>query len=281
VERHEATHVVYVFAERGRWVQASSLVGHLAAILLVLAVAARPALSWQSIGVTLLPGQEYTLELFTPVTLRAGELQVDFYPDGQPSDYRVPLAVVEGSSIVTETVGLNQPLTHRGLAIHLVGYGLGGRVSTPEGFFDLTFQGGQAEEVVLAEAGLSMRVAPQPGGDALFVEVWDTDGLPLGSGIVASGQQVRAGAATLTFEPGRFTVWQLNRDPTFEPAVGAACLMLLAMLASLWVPQRRIWLRLGKGSVQMVGSGDMDWEFEALASAMAAMLQSGRGASHG
>jgi cytochrome c biogenesis protein len=269
MEQDEGATCAHVYAERGRWAEAGTLLTHLSALALVLAVIARPALGWQVSSVTLLPGQTHTVDVSPPLDVRAGTLQIDHHPDGQPRDYRVPLAVVDSVPAITRTVRINHPLNHRGLAFHLQGYGPAARVMTPGEVFDLALSGGKAQEVELREAGLVLRVAPQQEKGAIFVEALSAEGTPLGSGIVADGQQVSAGTLPITFELGRYTVWQVSRDPTFALAVAAASLMLAGTVVSLWVPQRRLWLRVDEGTVQMVGAGDLDGEFEALIHEMA------------
>jgi cytochrome c biogenesis protein len=246
----------HIYAERGRWAQAGTLLTHLSAIILVFAVTARPALGWQSTGVTLLPGEAHTVDLSPPLTVRAGDLQIKRHPGGQPSDYQVPLAVLEGSSAITETVRINHPLTHRGVAFHLQGYGPAVRVRAPEGSFDLAISGGQAAEVVLPQAGLTLRLAPQTERGTIFIETLDAQGAVLASGTVVAGQPVLVGMTPVRFDLGRFTVWQVSHDPTFGLALAAACLMLAGTVISLWVPWRRLWLRLDAQAARMVGSGD-------------------------
>jgi cytochrome c biogenesis protein ResB len=170
---------------------------------------------------------------------------------------------------MTRTVRINHPLTFRGVAFHLQGYGPAARLTTPEGTFDLPFTAGQVQEVALPDSDLTLRVAYQPEGTALFVEALDADGALLGSGAVADGQQVEIRGRTITFTLSRYTVWQVSHDPTFGPAVGAAALLLATGLVSLWVPYRQMWLRVDAGQAHMVGTGDWGDAFDALADELA------------
>jgi len=267
-ERQEG--VAYLHAEQGRWGQAGTLTSHVAAVLLVLAVVARPALSWQESGVTLLPGQAHAVGHGRDLAAQAGSLAVDRHPDDQPRDYRVPLTVQVGASpVATRTVQINRPLAYRGLAFHLQGYGPAARVTTPAGSFDLAFTSSQAQEVALPEAGLTLRLAYQPQESALFVEALDDEGLLLGSGGVTDGQGIEVQGTPIAFTLSHYTVWQVSHDPTFGPAVGAAILLLAGALVSLWVPHRRLWLRLDAQGAQMVGAGDFGRTFDALGEALA------------
>jgi cytochrome c biogenesis protein len=264
VEHKEGS--AYLYAERGRWGQASTAVSHVAAILLVLAVIARPALAWQDADVTLLPGQVHQVGHGHDLAIRAGSLTIDRHPGDEPRDYRVPLTVlIHDSPRMTRTVRINHPFTFQGVAFHLQGYGPAAQVTTPERTLDLAFVGGQTQEVALPEAGLTLRAAHQPIEGALFVEVLDADGVLLGSGIVAHGQEIEVQGTSITFSLGLYTVWQVSRDPTFGLAVGAAALLLAAAVVSFCVPHRRLWLRMDPQQARMVGVGDFDGAFNALA----------------
>jgi ABC-type transport system involved in cytochrome c biogenesis permease subunit len=221
--------------------QATSLVSHLAAVALVVAIAARPVLVTEETGVKLLPGQAHSFDQDRNLTVKTGSLAVDLYPGGQPRDYRVPLALVsEGSPVVTETVHLNQPATFHGVAFYLQGYGPAAEVIAPEGTFRVALAGDQSREVALAAAGVALRLAYQPDGSGLFVEALDTSSAnptAIGSGLVGDGEQIQVRGVPIVLRLTHYTIWQVGRDPTFGVAVGAAGLLLAAVLASLWLPQ--------------------------------------------
>jgi len=270
VHTEHGKEIAYLYADRGRWGQIGTLVSHVAALLLALAVVAHPALGWKESGVTLLPGQVRAIGHGRDFAVRAGRLTVERYPDGQPRDYRVPLAVLaDASPTMTRTVRINHPLAFRGAAFHLQGYGPAARLTTPERTFDLAFTGGQAHEVTLPNSGLTLRVTYQPEGASLFVEALDANGLLLGSGTVADGQRIEVRETPITFALSRYTVWQVSHDPTFGLAVGAAALLLAAAVVSLWVHHRRLWLRVDGQKAQMVGAGDFGDAFEPLADELA------------
>ena len=260
---------IYLYAERGRWGRIGTLVSHIAALWLAVAVAARPVLGWQETGVTLLPGQVHAVGHGRDFAVQAGSLTVDRYPGGQPRGYGVPLTVLVGaSSAMSRTVRINHPLTFRGVAFHLQGYGPAAQVTAAERTFDLAFTGGQVREVTLPDAGLTLQVAYQPEGAFLFVEVRGSDGTLLGAGTVADGERIDVRGTPISFALRRYTLWQVSYDPTFGPAVGAAGLFLLAAAVSLWSPHRRLWLRVGDQKTQMVGAGDFGGAFGALARAL-------------
>jgi cytochrome c biogenesis protein len=270
IEQDQSSQRTYVYAEKGRWAQAGTLVSHVAALCLVLAVTARPALAWQESGLVLLPGQTHTLDEERPFEVQAGPLQVAFYADGQPSDYQVPLAVVvHGSAVTTQTVRINHPLTYRGISFHLQSYGPGAKVITPEGTFQVAFAKSQIREVALPGIGPRLRLAYQPEGETLFVEAITADGSVLASGAVSDGQQIEVEGMPIHLVLSQYTVWQVSRDPTFIPAVIAAGSLLLGIVVSLWVPHRRLWLYVDDRWAKMVGLGDFNSDFEVLAGEIA------------
>jgi cytochrome c biogenesis protein len=269
LERNQATGRTYVYAERCRWAGTGTLLSHLALLLLFTALLARPALAWQQSGSLLFPGRTQPLDQVPDLAVQAGRLIIDRHPDGPPRQYRVPLTVlVDGEPAISQTVGINHPLTVQGIAFHLQSYGPAVQVATPEGAFDLAFTSSQAQEINLIQAGITLRVSYQPAGDlpddargsadgvergSIFVEAMAPGGELLGSGVVPAGQQVVVQGTPLTFTLANYTAWQISHDPTFGLVIAAAALLLAGMLVSLWLPRRRLWLRVNGGAMVLVG----------------------------
>ena len=259
IEHDTRTGARSLYAERGRWSQAGTIVGHFAAVLLAIAVACRPALGWHEGNLTLLPGEVYRIGHGYDLEVRAGKL-------GTGDQFGVPLAVLTGTSPVTETVRINQPLTFGGIAFHLQGYGPAVRIAAPEGTFAAAFTGSQSQQVTLPEAALTLRVAHRPEDSTLFVEALTAGGALVGSGSVAHSQEIEIEGIPIAFSPTEFTVWQVSRDPTFAVAVASAALLLAAIVISLWVPYRRLWFRVDDtGQASLAGAGHRAGEFDAMA----------------
>jgi cytochrome c biogenesis protein ResB len=176
------------------------------------------------------------------------------------------LAVSSRTSTITRTVRINQPLSVRGTTFHLQGYGPAVQITAPEGTFGAALGGSRAQEVHLPEVGLTLRVAHRPKDDALFVEALAASGTLLGSGSVPYGQEIEIQGTPVTFGLAQYSLWQASRDPTFAVAVASAVLLLAAIVISLWVPHRRLWIRVNdEGDARMVGAGDWAGTFDALA----------------
>ena len=263
-----------LYAERGRWARAGTVLSHLAMLLLLVALLARPALGWQQTGVTLLPGQDHPIEREATLDMRTGPLVIDHYPDGEPRRYQVPLTIlVAGSPVMTQTVAINRPLMYHGIAFHLAGYGPAIQLTTPSGRIDLAFSGSQSGELHLPGTGTTLRVAYQPETGSLFAEAIAADGTLLGSGTVADGEELVVEGIPITFALGHYTTWQISHDPTFGLAIAAAGLLLAGMVVSLWVPHRRLWLQIDGQRMRLVGVGQLCGEFEALAETVARHCQ--------
>jgi cytochrome c biogenesis protein len=270
VETDQAAGRANLHAERCRWARAGTALSHLAVLLLLAAILARPALGWQQTGVTLLPGQVHSIEREPALAVRTGPLAIDRHSDGQPRRYQVPLAILaDGSPVMTQTVGINHPLSYGGIVFHLTGYGPAAQITTPAGRIDLPFNGGQSGDVRLPGTGTTLRLAHQSETGALFVEARAADGTLLGSGTVADGEELVVEGMPITFALGHYTTWQVSHDPTFGLAIAAAGLFLVGMVVTLAVPHRRLWLRVDGQHMQMVGAGRFDGEFEAITATVA------------
>src|SRR5690606_7139337 len=167
-----------------------SLAGHLAAALLLAAVALRPAVARQGPIFTLLPGVPFT-DTETGLLLKAGEPTVDLDAAGRLRDVRVPImAMSDGSTVISATAGLAQPLALAGYRLSLKGYGPAAAVVSPDGTAFALLDGDQPAEVALPTAGVSLRLALQTR-DHVLIEAWDPAGLrqldSSGLGSVASG----------------------------------------------------------------------------------------------
>jgi cytochrome c biogenesis protein len=263
IERDERAACASLYAEQGRWSQAATVVSHIAAVSLTLAIACRPALVWQESDVDLLPGEVHRIGHGSGLEVRAGQLALE-------PKLTVPLGILMGGPVFTETVGINRPLTFRGVRFHLQAYGPALQVTAPEGSFGAAFSDSQAQQLTLPDAGLTLRVAHRPEEGVLFVEVLSAGGALLGSGSVTPGQEIEIGGIPITFSLGTYTVWQVGRDPTFGLAVVSAGVLLAATVISLWIPHRRLWIRLdAEGKAWMAGVGDWAGEFDTLASELA------------
>ncbi len=281
-ERSAPSPAAYVAAERGRWGMTGTALSHVAALALTGVVVAGPALRWQETGIALVPEQTYTTRHGQSLTMQTGTLVEARDATGQATVEHVMLTVAEADSdqgngqLATRAVRIGQPLKYRGVSFHLQGSGPAMQVISPEGSAVLPTIEGQSQQINLPEAGLVLDIAYQPARELLrgedpaplFVQVRTMEGETLGSGYVADGQEIVVEGIPLLFSLSRYTIWQVSHDPTFGFAIGAAGLLLVGIAVSLWVPHRRLWLRIDGRKALMVGAGDIG-TFDVLAGAVA------------
>jgi cytochrome c biogenesis protein ResB len=116
--------VEYLYGERYRWARWPTLVTHGAVVLLVVALLLRGSLAWRELRVQLVPGQVYTVGHNTPWEVRLDRLSDQAPEDGQTVEYRAHLTLLaEGQPVVRHQVGINYPLSYRGLRVYLFSYG--------------------------------------------------------------------------------------------------------------------------------------------------------------
>jgi cytochrome c biogenesis protein ResB len=267
IEGGEDDQPVGIYAERGRWAQVGTLLSHAAALLLLLTILARPALSWREAGIELFPGQAHTVGHGRALTVTTGPLTLLHHSDGQLRHLEVPLVVsLPHQPAVSQTVSINHPLSVQRLSFHLQGFGSAAELTTTEGVFRVALDQGQAEEISLPAAGIILRLGHLPSHGApsepeearrLYVEALNNDGSLIGSGAVADGQEIEIQGETITLHRTHYTLWQISQDHTTAPAVILTILLAAGSMASLWVPHSRLWLRLEEQTGQMVGTGDV------------------------
>ena len=293
-EQSAPSPAAYVTAERGRWGIAGTALSHVAVLALTGVLVAGPALRWQETGIVLVPGQSYTTRHGHSLTIQAGAVGQVRAATGQTAEDQVLLTVseagpdAEGGPLVSRVVRVGQPLTYRGVSFHLEGSGPAVRVVSPQDSAVLPTADGQSQQITLPDIGLVLDIAYQSerempqGRDSapLYVQVRATEGNTLGSGYVADGQEIVVEGIPLAFSLSHYTVWQVGHDPTFGFAMGAGGLLLVGIVVSLWVPHRRLWLRIDGRKATMVGAGDLG-SFDVLAAAVALDCRSEKGRSAG
>lgn len=243
---------VDLYAEQGRWGQAGTVLSHVAATLLVIALVLRPFLAWQDQDVILVPEQIHPVGHGHDWAVQTGALTVDRHPGGEPRQYQVPLTLlIEGLPTRTYLVRINHPLTFHRVSFHLQGYGPAVEVAAPDRTSYLAFVGDQSQEMTVPGSNVRLRVALMPNDQALYIEAVAAGGAVIGSGPIADGEQITVQGIPLTFHIDQYTLWQVSHDPTFGWAVASGALFLTCVIMSLWVPHRRLWLRIEAGQVRL------------------------------
>jgi cytochrome c biogenesis protein len=271
--------VTYLFAERNRLARLATLVTHASLVLLVLGILWSGWGGWRERAVALGPGQIYDVGHGQNFAVRSDGLEIERYPNGQPSDYRAHLAVLEkGAEVMRKTVRVNDPLTYRGVAFYLYSYGPAGRVRATDakgrpvplqaelgqegssGEVTLNFSGeGDGQEIVVPSLDLVMRLVFYYQGPSLFVQATRSgETRPFGAGSIRGGDSLKIEDVTFEFALDRYIVLQVVHDPGFKWVILAGFLTMGGLIFSFYFPHKRLWARVTAGELWLAGRTERD-----------------------
>ncbi|MFB0534435.1 MAG: cytochrome c biogenesis protein ResB [Anaerolineae bacterium] len=271
--------VTYLFAERNRLARLATLVTHTSLVLLVLGYLWSGWGAWRERAVALGPGQVYDVGHDQGFAVRSDGLEIERYPNGQPSDYRAHLAVLEkGTEVMRKTVRVNDPLTYHGVSFYLYSYGPAGRVratdaqgqsvplqaeagqEVPSGEVTLNFAGeGDGQEIVVPSLGLIMRLVFYYQGPSLFVQaIRSGEAKPFGAGSIRGGDSLKVGDVTFEFALDRYIVLQVVHDPGFKLVILAGFLAMGGLIFSFYFPHKRLWARVTADELRLAGRTERD-----------------------
>jgi cytochrome c biogenesis protein len=271
--------VTYLFAERNRLARLATLVTHTSLVLLVLGTLWSGWSGWRERAVPLGPGQIYNVGHGQGFAVRSDGLEIERYPNGQPSDYRAHLAVLEkGAEVKRKTVRVNDPLTYRGVSFYLYSYGPAGQVRATDaegqsvplqvesgqggtsGEVTLNFSGeGDGQEIVVPSRDLIMRLVFYYQGPSLFVQATRSgETKPFGAGSIRGGDSLKVGDVTFEFALDRYIVLQVVRDPGFKLVILAGFLTMGGLIFSFYFPHKRLWARVTADELWLGGRTERD-----------------------
>jgi cytochrome c biogenesis protein len=271
--------VTHFFAERNRLARLATLVTHTSLVLLVLGFLWSGWGGWRERAVALGPGQVYDVGHGQSFAVRSEGLEIERYPNGQPSDYRAHLVVLEkGTEVKRKTVRVNDPLTYRGVSFYLYSYGPAGRVRATDaesqpvplqveagqevasGEVTLNFAGeGDGQEIVVPSLDLVMRLVFYYQGPSLFVQATRSgEARPFGAGSIRGGDSLKVGDVTFEFALDRYIVLQVVRDPGFKWVILAGFLAMGGLIFSFYFPHKRLWAKVMAGELRLAGRTERD-----------------------
>jgi len=271
--------VTYLFAERNRLARLATLVTHTSLVLLLFGYLWSGWGGWRELAVALGPGQVYNVGHGQNFAVRSDGLEIERYPNGQPSDYRAHLTVVEkGTEVKRKTVRVNDPLTYRDVSFYLYSYGPAGRVRATDaesqpvplqaesgqedtsGEVTLNFAGeGDGQEIVVPSRDLVMRLVFYYQGPSLFVQATRSgEARPFGAGSIRGGDSLKVGDVTFEFALDRYIVLQVVHDPGFKWVILAGFLVMGGLIFSFYFPHKRLWARVTSSELRLAGRTERD-----------------------
>jgi cytochrome c biogenesis protein ResB len=251
----------------------SRLVGqfsHLALVLMLLGAAGGRAFSSET-TFSLLPGQQALLDAprsgFTDA-VRLDTFDAEFGPDGRPLKLDATVTFLrDGEPVGTQLVQVNRPGEFGGYLLHGWTYGpavrlrvatLGGQplLDAPVPL-DAVINGRPSAFAELPTAGLTLGLT-LVDADANQLTVTASDG----NGVVdrvrlQPGDEQRIGPVIVRLAGfDAYLTFLSRRDPGMGLLFGGAALLVGCLAVALWLPRRRMTLRLADGALRLLVRGE-------------------------
>ncbi|MDE3194581.1 MAG: cytochrome c biogenesis protein ResB [Chloroflexota bacterium] len=263
VERDGVTHV---YADRHRLARFGTLLSHLSLVLLLVAAGIGTQVRWDDDAFVVPEGSTRDVGL-DGLAVRADSFVAEYYPTGEPKDYRSDLVLYRGGAEVgRKTIRVNDPLEYDGVRFYQSFFGPSAQMRVTDASGRRVYDDGvalawrvdgdrPAGSLSLDGTGLTAYVvAPSTGGqgDVLIrpgemrVELYRSgSSAPLASGNVTQGGEIELGGLRFAFVRERqFTGLRVARDPTVPLIWTASVLFVLGLSAVFALPYRRLWARL-------------------------------------
>ncbi len=254
---------VHLFADRHRIPRFGSLLAHLSIVLLLVAVLGSAIFGASDDGFLVPEGTTRDVGFGTGLSVRADSFVDEYYPAGQPKDYRSDLVLFDrGTEVARKTVRVNDPLEYDGVRFYQSFFGPAAYFRVDDRAGRLLFEDGvalawlttgdrSAGSFVLPGQDLTVyAVGPSSNGrDSLVkpgemrLELYRGSGTtPVAMQTVAQGQPAEIAGMQFTFVGERqFTGLRVARDP-MVPLIWVACaLFVVGVAAVFWFPYRRLW----------------------------------------
>lgn len=237
-------------------------------------------------------------------TVKCNAFHVEFYPNGEPKDYRSDLSVIkDGKETVRKTIRVNDPLTFEGVTFYQSSYGalphmarieirnkdgvLKGEVLAPFGKKVDVPWGTDKVELVDYQEHFQLEDGSE-GGSALGVNLYREKEATMGLWLPLNYPEydkMRRGDYYFTVKGvtlKKYTGLQVNKDPG-EWVVWFASLMLIAgIMIALFMSHKKLWIRLikdRKGTVEVTVGGMANKNRTAFAGEVESIIKSLKGIS--
>lgn len=272
----------------------SRLVGqfsHLALVLMLLGAAGGRAFSSET-TFSLLPGEQALLDAPRPGftdAVRLDRFDAEFGADGRPLKLDATVTFLRGGDPAgTQLLQVNRPGEFGGYLVHGWTYGpavrlrvatLGGQplLDAPVPL-DARINGRPSAFVELPTAGLTLGLTlVDAGANQLAVTASD------GNGVVDSirlqpGDERRIGPVTVRLSGfDAYLTFLSRRDPGMGILFGGAALLVGCLAVALWLPRRRMSLRVADGGLRLLVRGERfdrtESELSRLAGSFAGVVQ--------
>ena len=276
---------------RRGWSRLIGQLSHLALVVMLLGAASGSAFSTET-TFSLLPGEQALLDSPRPGftdAVRLDRFDAEFGSDGRPLKLDATVTFLRaGQPAGTQLVQVNRPGEFEGYLLHGWTYGPAARlrVATLGGQplldapvpLDAVIGGRPGAFAELPTAGLTLGLTlVDAQANLLGVTASDGGGV-IDSGRLRPGDELRLGAVTVRLEGfDAYLTFLSRRDPGMGILFGGAALLVASLAVALWLPRRRISVRVADGSLRVLLRGERLDRPEAELAAIAARLASAVG----
>lgn len=268
---------LYLLADRNAWARAGTLASHTALLILILSGAVGTLFGFR-VDLAIANGSSlpvYPVGATSNVTVRNEGFAASFNPDGTPSDFYSDLVLVQnGREVARQRVRVNDPLRYGELSFHQSSFGPAadvevrdaatGRVLLSEvvRFFEAV-EGVPIDRRVIPGRNEELFLALPPRGTPfLAAQVLEGESLK-GVAPVEPGQTQKVGDYLVTFRaPSEYTVIRATRNSGENLLWLASALFIGGVLATFWLPRRRLWIRAGERETILTGTADRTFDLE-------------------
>ncbi len=255
---------------RRGWSRPIGQLSHLALVLMLLGAAVGHAFSSET-TFSLLPGEQALLDAPAPGftdAVRLDRFDAAFGADGRPLKLDATVTFLrDGAATETQLLQVNRPGEFGGYLVHGWTYGpavrlqvttLGGQplLDAPVPL-DATINGRPSAFAELPTAGLTLGLI-LVDADANQLAVTASDG----NGVVDSirlqpGDEQRIGPVTVRLTGfDAYLTFLSRRDPGMGILFGGAALLVGCLAVALWLPRRRMTLRIADGGFRLLVRGE-------------------------
>jgi hypothetical protein len=276
---------------RRGWSRLIGQLSHLALVVMLLGAAGGSAFSTET-TFSLLPGEQALLDAPRPGftdAVRLDRFDAEFGSDGRPLRLDATVTFLRaGQAAGTQLVQVNRPGEFDGYLLHGWTYGPAARlrVATLGGQplldapvpLDTVIGGRPGAFAELPTAGLTLGLTlADAGANLLGVTASGDDGV-IDSGRLRPGDELRLGSVTVRLEGfDAYLTFLSRRDPGMGLLFGGAALLVASLAVALWLPRRRIGVRVAGGTLRVLMRGERFDRPDADLAALAARLASAVG----
>lgn len=136
IQQQDAHGRIYLRADKGRYNKFGYILTHAAILIILIGGWVSVQFGFRGNMNVVEHGREHTIrflkgsevqEMDLPFTVQCNDFFIDFYPTGQPKEFRSNLTIIDGGKpVLTQDIRVNEPLYYKGVRIYQASFGDGG-----------------------------------------------------------------------------------------------------------------------------------------------------------